>query len=71
LNDVDPQPYFTDVLAKLVNLWPASRIDELMPRGLGSRTQQARRVTSSFGYKIKPPPWEQKAAYFSALTRLN
>ena len=31
LNDVDPQAYFTDVLTKLVNLWPASRIDELMP----------------------------------------
>ena len=31
LNDVDPQAYFTDVLAKLVNLWPASRIDEPMP----------------------------------------
>jgi transposase len=28
---VDPQAYFTDVLAKLVNLWPASRLDELMP----------------------------------------
>ena len=27
----DPQTYFTDVLTKLVNLWPASRIDELMP----------------------------------------
>ena len=31
LNDVDPQAYFADVLVKLVNLWPASRIDELMP----------------------------------------
>jgi len=31
LNGVDPQAYFTDVLIKLVNLWPASRIDELMP----------------------------------------
>ena len=31
LNDVDPQTYFTDVLTRLVNLWPASRIDELMP----------------------------------------
>jgi transposase len=31
LNDVDPQAYFTDVLSKLVNLWPGSRIDELMP----------------------------------------
>jgi hypothetical protein len=29
LNGVDPQAYFTDVLTKLVNLWPASRIDEL------------------------------------------
>jgi transposase len=31
LNGVDPQPYLSDVLTKLVNLWPASRIDELMP----------------------------------------
>ena len=23
--------YLTDVLTKLVNLWPAARIDELMP----------------------------------------
>jgi len=31
LSGVDPQAYFTDVLTKLVNLWPASRLDELMP----------------------------------------
>jgi transposase len=31
LNGVDPQAYFTGVLTKLVNLWPASLIDELMP----------------------------------------
>ena len=31
LHGVDPQAYFTDVLTKLVNLWPASRIDELTP----------------------------------------
>lgn len=31
LNGVDPQAYFADVLTKLVNLWPASRIDELVP----------------------------------------
>jgi hypothetical protein len=31
LNDVDPQSYLTDVLTKLVNLWPACRLDELMP----------------------------------------
>jgi len=31
LHGVDPQIYFADVLTKLVNLWPASRLDELMP----------------------------------------
>jgi hypothetical protein len=31
LNGVDPQAYFTDVLTRLINLWPAARIDELMP----------------------------------------
>jgi transposase len=31
LNSGDPQAYFADVLTRLVNLWPASRLDELMP----------------------------------------
>jgi len=31
LNGVDPQAYLADVLTKLVNLWPADRIDDLMP----------------------------------------
>ena len=31
LNGVDPQRYITDVLTRLVNGWPNSRIDELMP----------------------------------------
>lgn len=31
LNSVDPLAWLGDVLTKLVNLWPASRIDELMP----------------------------------------
>lgn len=31
LSRVDPMAWLTDVLTKLVNLWPASRIDELMP----------------------------------------
>jgi transposase len=31
LNDVDPQRYFADLLTRLVNGWPQSRIDELMP----------------------------------------
>ena len=31
MNGVDPQRYFSDVLTRLVNGWPNSRIDELMP----------------------------------------
>jgi transposase len=31
LHGVDPQAYIADVLTKLVNLWPQSRLDELLP----------------------------------------
>lgn len=31
LHRLDPQTYLADVLAKLVNLWPNARLDELMP----------------------------------------
>ncbi len=31
LNGVDPQRYLAEVLTRLVNGWPNSRIDELMP----------------------------------------
>ena len=31
MNGVDPQRYFSDVLTRLVNGWPQSHIDELMP----------------------------------------
>ena len=31
LNAVDPLAWMTDVLTRLVNLWPAARIDERMP----------------------------------------
>ena len=31
LNAVDPQAYLADVLLKLVDLWPAARLHELMP----------------------------------------
>ncbi|MGA7386697.1 MAG: IS66 family transposase, partial [Pseudolabrys sp.] len=37
LYGVDPQAYFADVLTKLVNLWPASRLDELMPWAWAAR----------------------------------
>jgi hypothetical protein len=36
LSNVDPQAYFADVLTKLVNLWPAARLDELMPWAWGA-----------------------------------
>jgi transposase len=31
MNGVEPQAYFADVIAKIVNDWPATRWDELMP----------------------------------------
>ena len=31
LNGVDPQAWLADTLTKLVNLWPAARLDELLP----------------------------------------
>lgn len=31
LNAVDPEAYLADILTKLVNDWPMSRIDELLP----------------------------------------
>jgi transposase len=31
LNGIDPYTYLTDVLIRLVNLWPNSRLDELLP----------------------------------------
>ena len=31
INGVNPHAWLTDTLTKLVNRWPASRIDELMP----------------------------------------
>jgi hypothetical protein len=31
LNGVDPEAYLADALTKLVDIWPAARLDELMP----------------------------------------
>jgi hypothetical protein len=31
LDSVDPQAYLADAFSRLVNLWPAARIDELLP----------------------------------------
>jgi transposase len=30
-NNIEPQAYIADVIAKIANDWPASRWDELMP----------------------------------------
>lgn len=37
LNAVDALAWTTDVLTKLANRWPASRIDELMPRAYAAK----------------------------------
>ena len=41
LNAVHPHAWLTDTLTKLVNLWPASRIDELMPWAYAKPTSAA------------------------------
>ena len=46
LNRVDPLAWTTDVLTKLVNRWPASRIDELMP---WAYAQKPREPPSTWG----------------------
>jgi hypothetical protein len=44
LHGVDPQAYVTDALTKLVNLWPASRLDELMPWAWAAERSTDRRA---------------------------
>src|SRR5208282_6880423 len=46
LHGVDPQAYLTDVLTRLVNLWPASRLDELMPWAWAAEHAASRRAAS-------------------------
>lgn len=41
LNGVEPQAYLADLLTRLVNLWPASRLDELMPWAWGAANRIA------------------------------
>jgi hypothetical protein len=44
LHGVNPQDYLADVLARLVNLWPNDRIDELMPWEWAAERQQLKRA---------------------------
>lgn len=39
LNGVDPQRYLADLLARLVEGWPQSRLDDLMPWHWAGRTR--------------------------------
>src|SRR5215211_4540385 len=51
LHGVDPQTYFTDVITKLVNLWPASRLDELMPWAWAAERSHSRCGCRSDGHR--------------------
>jgi len=44
LNGVDPEAYLAAVLARLVNLWPASRLDGLLPWAWAANRQQEKRA---------------------------
>ena len=58
------QSYFADVLTRLVNLWPASRLDELMPWAWAA---ERRRTNSRTAAKIKlREPCGRKTAYLQA-----
>jgi len=46
LNGANPQQYFTDVLTRLVNGWPQSRIDELMPWKWASAKRDERQTAA-------------------------
>src|SRR6202044_55442 len=68
LNDVEPQAYIADVLDKLVNLWPSSRIDELRPWALAQSSPRpsTRGLTRSLKVNF-PTPCDLKTAYGMAL----
>jgi transposase len=44
LNGVDPETYLADVLARLVNLWPNNRLDELLPWAWAANRQPEKRA---------------------------
>ena len=56
LNGVDPQAWLADTLEKLVKLWPAARIDELLPWAHPRSTAWANTEPSR--------TWRNNAAYF-------
>src|ERR1700730_18085320 len=44
LTGIDPFAYLTDVLSRLVNLWPNNRRDELLPRTWAATREQQQRA---------------------------
>ena len=44
LNSVDPESYLAEVLARLVNLWPNNRLDELLPWAWAANRQPEKRA---------------------------
>ena len=44
LGGIDPYSYLADVLFRLVNLWPNSRLDELLPWNWGAARDHLQRA---------------------------
>jgi len=44
LSRIDPQAWLADILARLVNLWPNNRLDELLPWTWAAARQQQQRA---------------------------
>ena len=44
LSGIDPQAWLADILARLVNLWPNNRLDELLPWTRAAARQQQQRA---------------------------
>ena len=44
LGGIDPYSYLADVLFRLVNLWPNSRLDELLPWNWDAAKDQLQRA---------------------------
>jgi transposase len=44
LSGIDPQPWLADILARLVNLWPNNRLDELLPWTWAAAHKQQQRA---------------------------
>src|SRR5262249_31397338 len=46
LNRIEPQAYLADALTRLANLWPNSRLDELLPWAWAATREHLQRVAA-------------------------